>query len=218
MRTRRRAAAKPVPQHEIPALSPPYLGPANNQGAPNNRPINRIVVHSTVSKCEPGGARNIARYFRTTDRPASAHYIIDPLETVQSVYDSVVAYHAPPNTHSLAFEMCDIPGPVPNDPPGSARWKAAKRAWRWRLPNQRRMLDRTARDVAQTSLAEDVPPVFLSPADLRAGKRGITTHAHVSKAWGQTTHWDPGFWPRRWFMRQVRFYRRELLAGRIQPR
>lgn len=106
--------------------------------------------------------------------------------------------------------MCDIPGPVPDDPPGSARWKALRRVWRWIKPNQRRMLRRTARLVAQAALAYDVPLKFLHPDDLRQGRRGITTHANVSKAFGQSTHWDPGFWPRRRFMKMVRRYAREI--------
>jgi hypothetical protein len=52
--------------------------------------------------------------------------------------------------------------------------------------------------------AYDVPVVFLTPADLLAGKHGITTHANVSLAFGESTHWDPGFWPQYRFMRLVR--------------
>lgn len=77
--------------------SPPYVGPAKFQGDATNKPINRIVIHSTVSPTVPGGARAVASYFRTgVTRPSSAHYVVDPSEVVQVVYDSVVAYHAPP--------------------------------------------------------------------------------------------------------------------------
>jgi len=41
-----------------------------------------------------------------------------------------------------------------------------------------------------TSVA--IPAVWLFPADLQAGRRGITSHDNVSKAFGQSTHWDPG--------------------------
>jgi hypothetical protein len=184
--------------------SPPYLGPASYAGGDGNKPIRRIVIHSTVSPCEPGGARNIAAYFRSGSAGGSAHYVVDPSETVQVVYDSIVAYHAPPNQNSLGIEMCDIPGPVPNDKPGSARWKAAVRSWRWSRISQRQMLRKTARLTAQLCLAYDVPVQFVGWRGLQAGRRGITTHAHVSKAWEQSTHWDPGFWPRAWFMHLVR--------------
>lgn len=184
--------------------SPPYLGPPRFHGGANNKPVDRVVIHSTVSRCERGGARAIARYFRdTVTRPSSAHYVVDPGEVVQVTYDSVEAYHAPPNLHSLGIEMCDMPGPLPGDGPGTAAWRAARRVWRWRRLEQKLMLRRTARLTAQLCLAYDVPVAFLGPRQLRAGKRGVTTHNNVSRAWGQSDHWDPGFWPRRKFMRMV---------------
>ena len=194
--------------------APPYLGPPFRYSSGDNKPINRVVIHSTVSPCEPGGARSIAAYFRSNSAGGSAHYVTDPSETVQSAYDSVICWHAPPNTHSIGIEMCDMPGPVPGDTPGSAHWKALRRSWRWVRPNQQRMLDRTAALTAQLCLAYGVPITFLSPGDLRSGKRGITTHANVSEAWHQSTHWDPGWWPRRRFMRLVNKHAKRLRAGK----
>lgn len=196
--------------NNIPAPAPPYLGPPFRYSTGSNKPIWRLVIHSTVSRCEPGGARAIAEYFRSNSAGGSAHYVIDPAEAVQAAYDGTICWHAPPNQHSLGFEMCDIPGPVPGDPRGSARWKALRRSWRWALPNQQRMLRRTAELVAQAALAYNVPIEFRKPADLRQGKRGITTHANVSLAFGQSTHWDPGWWPRRRFMRLVRKYAAQI--------
>lgn len=193
--------------------SPPYRGPAAHTSSGSNKPITRIVIHSTVSPCVPGGAEDIARYFRSSASGGSAHYVVDPATVVQVVYDSVIAWHAPPNPHSLGIEMCDIPGPVPNDSRASAAWKAAKRAWRWNRPEQKKLLDRTALLTAQLCLAYDVPPVFLSSAALRAGKHGVTTHANVSGAWHESTHWDPGFWPKRQFMRKVRKNIEKIKAG-----
>lgn len=187
-----------------PPPAPPYVGPPRNHGARDNKPIHRIVIHSTVSPCEPGGARDIARYFMRTNRDASAHYITDPAETIQGLGDSWVGYAAPPNRHSLHIEMCDIPGPVPGDSMFSAAAKAARKRWRWLKPNQRAMLARTATLTAELCLAYDVPPWFRTARQLRAGQRGVTTHNEVSSAWHQSTHWDPGFWPRFRFMRMVR--------------
>lgn len=191
--------------------NPPYMGPAFHTSAGENKPPTRVVIHSTVSPCVPGGAESIAAYFRSPAAGGSAHYVVDPVKVVQVVYDNVVAWHAPPNPHSIGIEMCDIPGPVPNDPPGSARFKAARRSWRWVKPNQIKMLDRTARLTARLCAAYGIPPTFLTSADLLAGKHGVTTHNNVSQAWHESTHWDPGFWPRRYFMRQVRKRHAELL-------
>lgn len=203
----------------IPAPSPPYEGPPAHHSGRGNKPVRRVVIHSTVSPCEPGGARDIAAYFRSERSGGSAHYITDPAETIQSGYDDLICWHAPPNPGTLGVEMCDIPGPVPDDPPMSAAFKAARRMWRWTRRPQRAMLRRTAKLTAQLCLAYGVPVTFLTARQLRrAGAdraAGITTHANTSRAFKQSTHWDPGFWPRRAFMRMVR---REAAAIRKDMR
>lgn len=179
--------------------SPPYLGPAAHTSPGDNKPINRIVLHSTVSPCVAGGARQIAAYFRSASSGGSAHYVVDPAETVQVVYDGVIAWHAPPNAHSLGVEMCDMP--APSDPA------------RWDNPAHQAMLKRAVHLVAALCLAYDVPPRFRGPIALKLGRRGITTHANVSAAFKQSTHWDPGAWPRRKFMRALRAEVKRLKNG-----
>lgn len=202
----------------FPPPSPPYGGPPAHDSGDGNKPILRVVIHSTVSPCEPGGARQIATYFRTPAAGGSAHYVVDPEETIQAAYDSVVCWHAPPNSHTIGIEMCDMPGPVPDEPKGTARWKALKRSWRWAKPNQQKMLARTARLTARLCLAYDIPIEFLGVRDLRhAGSmraRGITTHANTSLAYHQSTHWDPGFWPRQQFMLMVKAHAAKLRRKR----
>jgi hypothetical protein len=173
--------------------SPPYLGPARNHGGSDNKPINRIVMHCTAGPSdEPdrGGARETAAYFRSTTRDASAHYVADPFESVQVVWDSVVAYQAPPNTHAIGYELrCSLS----NEGRGH-----------WQNDAHQAMLRVAAKDVARLCLAYNVPMAKLSPADLRAGGRGICGHIDVSNAWHETTHWDPGpFFPWTDFIRMV---------------
>lgn len=157
--------------------APPYLGPPAHSSGTSNKPINRVVIHCTVSPCEPGGARSIARYFRGASAGGSAHYVIDPTETIQAAWDSVTCWHAPPNSHSLGVELCD---PMT----GSDR--------RWADANHQSMLKRTAVLVAQLCLAYNVPITRLSVSELQAGRRGICGHVDVAQAWRQSTHWDPG--------------------------
>ena len=187
-----------VPRKRFAPPAPPFLGPAAHTSAGSNLPIRRIVIHSTVSPCRDGGARDIAAYFRSAKSGGSAHYVVDPGEVVQVVGDSVIAWHAPPNAHSIGVELCDMPD--------------ASSAYRWNDAEHRKMLRLAARLVAELCLAYDVPPYFRGVAGLRLGRRGVTTHANVSQAFKQSTHWDPGAWPRRRFMRMVRDEIRALKA------
>lgn len=172
--------------------SPPVVGgvPAHHSGE-DNHPINRVVIHSAVTPCMAGAARKLAAWNRDGRTSGSWHYAVDPLETIQCSYDRFVCWHAPPNGHSIGIEMADMPDQ------GRIRW-----IWR----DQQRMLRRTARLTAELCLAYDLPLVFLGPAQLAAGRKGITTHAMVSETWHESSHWDPGEWPRKKFMRLVRRY------------
>lgn len=170
--------------------SPVYLGPPSKSSAGSNKPVRRIVIHSTVSPCREGQARDTAAYFRSPEARGSAHYAVDPGEVVQCAWDSVICWHAPPNAQSLGIEMCEFPATTMD------RWKER--------PHQL-MLERTARLTAQLCLAYGVPIRYVGWFRMRVlGMRGVTTHAQVSKAWRQSDHWDPGTWPRRRFMRMVR--------------
>lgn len=199
-----------------PPPDPPYEGPAAHTSDGPNLPARRIVIHSTVSPCVPGERHRIAAYFRDPDAGGSAHYVVDPVGVVQVVGDHSIAWHAPgaawsstrhpfpANVHSFGIEMCDNPGPVPRGPVSVIR--AARRTWRWREPRQEAMLQLTAQLTAELCLAYGIPARWLNRKGLRSGVKGITSHAQVSLAFGQSTHWDPGFWPRRRFMRLVRDY------------
>lgn len=193
----------------FPPPNPEWCGPAAHDSGPQSEPFTRVVIHSTVSPCEPGGRYDIAAYFRSQASGGSAHYVADPVGAVQVVRDHVTAWHAPPNPHTLGIEMCDIPGPLPGDHFVRAVWKAARRKWRWNKPNQQAMLHVTAQLTAQLCLAYDIPTVWIGVRKLRAGHKGVTSHANVSRAWRESTHWDPGFWPRRRFMDLVRQYAAE---------
>jgi N-acetyl-anhydromuramyl-L-alanine amidase AmpD len=139
--------------------------------------VSRIVMHGTVSPCVRGGARSVARYFQSPKAGGSAHYTVDPGEVIRSYAEDVVCWHAPPNRGSIGVELCD--------PQKGA-------ASRWQDADHQAMLALAAQLVREIADRWDVPLVRLSPADLRAGKRGITGHVDVAKAFGQTDHSDPG--------------------------
>ncbi|MDX6742209.1 peptidoglycan recognition family protein [Actinocorallia sp. A-T 12471] len=152
----------------------PYIG-ALKHGGKQGR-ILRIVIHATVSPCVRGGARNVARYFQSSNAGGSAHYVVDPGEIVQCVRDDVVAYHAPPNTGTLGIELCDPQAGSPK---------------RWDDDNHKAMLVLGAKLVRELAAKHDVPLVRVNAAQLRAGRRGICSHVAVSDAFGQTDHGDP---------------------------
>lgn len=159
------------------APTPPFIH-ARDFTEGGNLPVRRIVIHGTVSPCRCGGAESIAQYFQSPTYQSSCHYVVDPCETYQCVNDQDVAWHAPPNEHSIGVELCD-----PQKGPDS----------RWDDADHEAMLDRAADLTRQLCEAYDVPMVWLMPEDLRAGARGITDHENVGIAWGQTSHTDPGW-------------------------
>lgn len=143
------------------------------------RAIDLIVVHSMEAPEKGTTAESCARYFATTDRKASAHYCVDDTSVIQSVRDRDVAYHAPgANRNGIGIEHA-----------GYARQTRAE----WLDPYSRRMLElHSAPLAAALCRAHNIPVTWLTPSDLRDGKRGITSHHHVSLAWGKSHHWDPG--------------------------
>lgn len=154
--------------------------------------INRIVIHCTVSPTSRGWARKIANYFQSPSAGGSAHYVVDAGEIVQCLPDDIVAWHAPPNTGSIGVELCD--------------WQKGK-ASRWQDDDHQSMLRLAAPLVRSLAERHDVPLVWLSPAELRAGKRGICGHVDISRAWGQTDHGDPhmgGPFPTSQFMSMIK--------------
>ena len=155
----------------------------------------RTYPHSMeVVRVTPVGVREVVSIQTSTAtfiaEGVVSHNCVDPGEVVQVVYDGVIAWHAPPNANSLGIELCDYPD--------------AKTAARWADPNHQAMFARAARLTAQLCLAYGVRPWFVGRIGLRLGRTGVTTHNEVSQAFGQSSHWDPGAWPRRKFMRAVR--------------
>lgn len=187
-----------------PAPPAPFGGvPARHSGE-TNHPPSRVVIHSAVVPCERGRARQLAEWNAKGSTGGSWHYATDPGATLQCSWDRFVCHHAPPNGHSLGIEMADIPGRPPTAKRGTRLWWNLRKVWRWRDAAHRATLQRTADLTGDLLLAYGLPAVWVTPAGLRKGRRGVTSHNNVSRAFGQSSHWDPGWWPRRRFMRLVR--------------
>ena len=163
---------------------------AAHVSAGTNLPIDRIVIHGTVSLAMLGGALQVASYFTDPASGGSAQYVSDPGEIVQCVRESEISWNAPPNPHTIGWEFCDMVDWDPHYPNGFA----SQEEWnkRWDLPLWDDMLRLGASAVRAKCLQYNVPMVRLGPAQLLAGQRGICSHLDVSQAWHQTDHHDPG--------------------------
>ena len=168
--------------------------------AGSNLPIYRIVIHATCpnlgysAASAAGTAAGTARYFTSPTSGGSAHYVDGVDREEHCVADAAIAWHAPPNKHSIGIEVTADGGNASAfRPPSNAYTKA-----QWLSPEVWPAVKRAAVRTRELCIRLKVPIVLLSAADLVAGKRGICGHDDVSAAWKQTNHSDPGLnfpWP-----------------------
>jgi N-acetyl-anhydromuramyl-L-alanine amidase AmpD len=142
------------------------------------RQIDLIVIHTMEMDEKGETAENCAQWFRNPGAKVSAHYCVDADSIIQCVRDQDVAWAAPgANSDGIQIEH-------------AGRAKQTGRDWSDAYSTA--MLERSARLVAELCTKYKIPVSWLYAADLLAGKRGITTHDAVSKAFKRGSHWDPG--------------------------
>ena len=142
------------------------------------RQIDLIVIHTMEMDEKGETAESCAQWFRNPGAKVSAHFCVDADAIVQCVRDQDVGWHAPGANHNgIGIEH-------------AGRAKQTGREWSDAYSTA--MLDRSATLVAGLCRKYEIPVTWLYPVDLRAGKRGITTHKAVSDAFKRGSHWDPG--------------------------
>lgn len=148
--------------------------------------VRYIVLHDE----EAADARSAAAWFQNPASGGSAHLCVDDKTCYRTLPNDAVAWGAPgANEHGFHIEQA-----------GFARWSTV--IWRRHYKTLQRAAFKTAVHLHLFKL----PPVFLTAADLKAGRKGVTTHAECTKAFGGD-HTDPGpGWPRPLFMALVRSY------------
>lgn len=161
--------------------------------------VDWIVLHSTENAIRPGTARNVATWFGSANAPrASAHYVVGPDELIRCVPEADVAWAAPgANRQGIQLELVG---------------QAARTDWLLEGDADNcgaAVLRRAAELVAELCRRWNIPIERLDADALRAGKRGITTHASVGVAFKQSDHVDPGMpndrrWPWEAFLALVR--------------
>lgn len=164
---------------------------ARNFTAANRSVIDLLVLHSMESPEAPRTARNVAEWFASDKAPqASAHYLVDADEVIQSVRDRDVAWAAPgANANGVHVEHAGRADQSESD---------------WRDEFSMATLHRSIELCATLCRTWGIPARVVLQDGLLAGNRGITTHAEVSKAFRRSDHWDPGpNFPLNWFVERV---------------
>jgi peptidoglycan hydrolase-like protein with peptidoglycan-binding domain len=152
---------------------------AKNYTPTSGRQIDLIVIHDMEAPEGVRTAENVASWFAGDNAPrASAHRCFDADSNIQCVLDKDVAWHAPGANHNgIGYEHA-----------GYARQSDAE----WRDPYSTRMLKLSAKQAAADCKRYNLPVRYVDAGGLVLGRRGITTHWEVTKAFKRSTHWDPG--------------------------
>lgn len=142
-----------------------------------------IVLHSMQYPLRAGTALWCAEFFRDQQpgpSGSSAHFAIDAKSIIQCVPAELVAWHAP-GANQLGIGL-EHGGYAEQDAP------------EWLDDDGRAMLTRSAQLCAELCQHFSIPTEFVDAEGLRAGHRGITTHAKVTEAWPGKSHGhtDPG--------------------------
>lgn len=144
-----------------------------------------VVIHTMECQELKGRARWCAEWFSGKYAPqypapqASAHYMVDDLETVQGVRESDMAWHAgSANPFSIGVEHAGYAG---------------QNAEQWDDEYSRSVLARSAELVAGICARWSIPIVKLGPGELQQGQHGICGHVDCTNAFsGGRGHTDPG--------------------------
>lgn len=154
-------------------------------------PIRVIVIHDMEVAETATTAENVARYFSSTSTVASAHVNVDNNSAVRSVADADTAFAAPgANSDGLQLEIA-----------GYARQTRQE----WLDAYSQGALKQAARVTATWCKKYGIPPIRLTRAQLKAGRKGITSHVDVSAVYRRSDHHDPGpNFPWDWFLVAVK--------------
>lgn len=144
--------------------------------------VDWIVVHATQGAERIGAAEATAKRFAGIGQEApmaSAHYAIDPGETIQCVRDTDVAWHCPgANRRGIGIEHCGLSEQTPEQ---------------WADEGSKSELRQSAVLVASLCKRWGIPIIKLSPDDIVKGTRGIAGHADFTAAFKTPGgHTDPG--------------------------
>lgn len=160
-------------------------------------PVRCVVIHTAEIGESLQGAEALQKACSTSVRVASWHYAVDADSVTQSVREADTAFHAPGLSHcSVGIEHA-----------GRAKQTDAE----WNDEFSIRMLELSAELTAGICSRHGIPCVRIGVDEVRDGHAGICGHADVSKAFGKSSHWDPGpSFPWAHYMERVLHHARRL--------
>lgn len=143
------------------------------------RHVRLIVIHDMEYPEKMSAAEEVAKYFATTDTPASAHLCVDADSIVQCVHDNDVAYAAPgTNSDGIQIELA-----------GYGRQTREQ----WLDEYSSKLLDNAANAAAQYCLKYGIAPLHLTNESLAdKTQHGIIGHYQASEVFKGSDHTDPG--------------------------
>jgi hypothetical protein len=175
-----RAAIGSAPPRKPNGEQWPFVQAKNWRWA-NRKTVRLIIVHTIESPEGIDTAENCAAWFagHRGDPPmASAHACVDANSLVRCVRPEHIAFAAPgANKDGYQIEHA-----------GRARQSAAE----WADEYSENMLRISAAHAARIALAYAVPTIKLDAAAILAGDAGFCGHRDVNRAYGKSSHWDPG--------------------------
>lgn len=157
-------------------LDLPWVEPRSWTNA-NRTAVQLVVIHTTEGSAHARSAEDGAAYDARRADGTSCHYFHDSDTTIQCVLTADIAHTArgQGNRRGIHHELCTKAG--------SAQWHSLYHT---------SMLLRTAKQVARDCRKWQIPARKLTPAQVKAGEKGICGHVDISDAFGQSDHTDPG--------------------------
>lgn len=161
---------------------------AFHDDGPGNLPPTRVVIHATCPvigyprASSAGMAAATASYFTSPGAGGSAHYVVDIAGEEHCVPDGHIAWHAPPNQHSIGIEVCSEGGD----------YSQSYTREQWLSPDVWPAVIRAAARTRELCGRFGIPMQRINSTDLLDSARGICGHVDVSQAWHQSDHSDPG--------------------------
>ncbi len=140
--------------------------------------VDTLWVHTTQGAEAERRSSATGAWFADPRSGGSAHYAVDPVQIVQCVREKDIAWGVggAANKRGVHVEFCG---------------RAEQTEEEWDDEASRYQVALAARLFAELCDRYDIPPIRLDVDGIRAGNKGIASHADGCKVYGGS-HWDPG--------------------------